>query len=616
MMKRFAFFKENNFSLASLLLVLLTIIVCLFIKPSVDVIKWDVFGYYLYLPAFFIHNDIGLNNIEWVYDIVDLYHNTDTLYQFAPSPLGHMVNQYSMGMAFLYFPFFVIGHIIALFTSYAVDGYSFPYQVMMFVSGLFYFILGLIYLRKVLLHFFSDKVSAIVILLIGLGTNYFQIELQNGLMPHSFLFALYALLVWVTIKWEKEITVKNSIFLGLLIGLITLARPTEIVCVFIPLLYGVTSVKELLIRKSLLYEKWKYSLTTILVSFFVGLPQLIYWKALSGRFIYYSYVNKGEGLDLLSPNFINVLFSFRKGWLVYAPMMIFSIIGLYFIYKNYRKLFLSITVFFGLNLYLISAWSNWWYADSFGQRSLMQSYMIMAIPLGALVASSFKAQKNTKNSVWIIMGLFIVLNLFQTRQVTKQIIDGSRMTQEYYWSIFGQMSPPTTEQKELLLIERSTTSVDKFLNQENYTLSFSETLDFEESNDAHIVVENARSGTQIFRLDKAHSFSKKIKKEFNFLTQNDHAWIKISFWFYPTKQWKESKMSLIATFSHKGKDYKYRGLDTELLTNIKLNEWNKIEMDYLTPEVRSGGDVFSTYLWLRGEEKIMVDDLKIEVYNK
>ena len=35
---------------------------------------------------------------------------------------------------------------------------------------------------------------------------------------------------------------------------------------------------------------------------------------------------------------------------------------------------------------------------------------------------------------------------------------------------------------------------------------------------------------------------------------------------------------------------------------------------YLTPEVRSEEDNLKIYLWHRGKQKIMIDDLRIHVY--
>ncbi|MCO6499620.1 MAG: hypothetical protein J5I47_04475 [Vicingus serpentipes] len=605
----------NKKSFAVLFLVLILVLITNVVhNPTINVLRWDVFGYYIYLPAFFIYNDLGLDNLHWVKEINSIYHNTATLYQIALSPIGHNVNQYSLGMAILYSPFFLLGHGFALLTNYPADGFSLPYQVSIFLSGILYMLIGLIYFRKVLLHFFSDKIAAIVILIICLGTNYLHLQIRgNAIITHNYLFALYAILIWSTIKWHQQINNKNTLILGLIVGLIVTVRPSEVVSILIPVLYGVTSVSSFKERISFLIKKKKYVLRAVFVAFLVGLPQLIYWKLYAGQFFYYSYNNNGEGLDLLSPHTIGVLFSFRKGWLIYTPIMGFSIIGFYYLYKTHRQLFVPTLLFFIANLYLVSSWSTWWYAGSFSQRALMQSYVVMGLPLGALL--SYPWNKSLKISGTFILSFFLIFNLFQTWQISNGILNEERMTKDYYFSVFGQITPPTEEQKELLLIQRSLTAVDEFLHPEKYQLVLTEEEGFENEKEG-VIFDYPHSGKRVFKMDKTHVFSPAIKKKFSELTEQDHAWIKVTLWVYPSEKWKESELSLITTFLYKGRAYKYRGMDTERDTELIPNQWNKVEKYYLTPHPRTKEDVFRVDAWLRGTEEIIIDDLKIEVFNK
>jgi hypothetical protein len=106
-----------------------TIIVYAFlaiVKFPGNIISWDVFGYYLYLPFSFIYDDIELKNEQRVWDIINTYHNTATFYQSMKLENGVHIMKYSMGMAVLYAPFFFIGHIMAVFTNYPADGFSIP----------------------------------------------------------------------------------------------------------------------------------------------------------------------------------------------------------------------------------------------------------------------------------------------------------------------------------------------------------------------------------------------------------------------------------------------------------------------------------------------------------
>jgi len=48
--------------------------------------------------------------------------------------------------------------------------------------------------------------------------------------------------------------------------------------------------------------------------------------------------------------------------------------------------------------------------------------------------------------------------------------------------------------------------------------------------------------------------------------------------------------------------------------NLKLNEWNRICFDYLTPEVRRKTNNLKVYIWYRGKEALFVDDLQVEIF--
>lgn len=601
------------FSKYPVYITLLFVLVFSLINIPSNVISWDVFGYYLYLPAFFIYNDLGLSDTSWCYQILETYNNSGTFYQVALSPKDFYVINYSMGMSLSYLPFFGIAHLVAYFTDYPADGFSQPYQMALIIGNGFYISLGIICLRKVLVHFYSEIVSTIVIALVIFGTNFFQVSYANPGMSHMFLFSMYALLMWQTIRWKEKTNLKNTFLLGLICGWIILSRPTEIVCLFIPLLWGVDKIS---IKERFVFVKQNFMLFVvfILILFLAGLPQFIYWKTYAGSYFYNSYTNNGEGLDLFSPHTIDTLFSFRKGWLIYTPLMIFSIIGMYHLYKNKRSIFYSVIAFFIVNLYLVSSWSNWWYATSFSQRALMQSYAVLALPLGAFIVYLRNARKVIKLAGSGVLVLFVSLNLFQIWQMHHDIIDGSRMTKSYYLSTFGQIASPTLEQKKLLLIERSTTEVEKFNHQEDYEVVLTDIHDFE--NEHGFVFDNAHSGIKVFKLNIDKNFSGARHMRFEQLTDKDHAWIKLSAWVYPTENWNESNLSLVATFIHNGGNYSYKARNIDEMTTVIPNQWNKIEMDYLTPEVRLGTDSLATYFWLRGGGEIYIDDFKVEVFNR
>ena len=432
---------------------------------------------------------------------------------------------------------------------------------------------------------------------------------QNA-MSHNFLFTTYTLIIWLSILWHKSYKIKYVIWLAFICGVTILSRPSEVVCLIIPALWGMSN-KNILSDRFNLFLKYKKQIGVfITILILIASLQMIYWKIHTGKYIFYSYSgNAGEGFEFFHPNIFNVLFSFRKGWLIYTPIMVFSIAGFYFIYKKNRPIFYSLFIYFLCNLYIVSSWSCWWYAQSFSQRSLIASYPIMAIGLGYLL-TWLKEKSFLKVIGYTLMIGCILLNIFQTKQFYFCVLDGERMTQNYYFKIFGKMKV-TEEDKKLLLIKRSFDGSETFTNEQEYTCKLLNKLDFENTDKRESTV--SYSATHSYKLDSVNIYSPCIESPYYKITNKDHAWIRVSAFVYPTKELKTNPFSLVIHFNHRGYAYKYRAFDSENM-KLELNKWNKICFDYLTPEVRNKKDNLKVYLWDRGKAVLYVDDLQVLVY--
>ena len=377
------------------------------------ILSWDVFGYYLYLPATFIYHDLGLKDFSWLQHIFDVYNPTIGFYQAYIGPAGDYILKYTMGMAIVYSPFFFIGHIFAWLFGFPADGFSLPYQVAVALGSVVIAIAGIWIFRRVLLKFFSESVTSLVMILIVLGSNYFELTAYDGAMPHNILFTLYALILYLTLIWHEHQKLRYAIWLGLAIGLTILIRPSSAVIVIIPFLWGIHDNESLVRKWDLVKSNFGQIVVVIALIFAVPFLQFIYWKIHSGNFFFYSY-ESDQKLVGAGPFLWYVLFSFKKGWLIYAPIMIFPLMGFYFLgYKN-RLVFQAIFVFFIINLLLIASWPTWWYGGSLGQRALMESYVILGIPLGYFLQWLLKRKIYFQIPLFSVFIFIILLNLFQT----------------------------------------------------------------------------------------------------------------------------------------------------------------------------------------------------------
>ncbi len=405
------------------------------------VIEWDVHSYYEYLPAYFIFDDIKFEKSD--YRIGDHRH----LFWPVYTDDGRKVIKMTMGTSYFYAPFFFVAHAYASVTNYAEDGFSEPYKLLLLLSTIFYLIIGLDFVRKILLRLnFSDAVIGITILLLGLGTNILCYASQSAPMSHIYSFCLFAAFIFYTIKWYEKPNWKLAILLGILFGWITLIRPTNSVIGIFFMLYGTSNLQELKNRISFFLKQWPSLILITIFSFLMLIPQLLYWKHVTGGYISYSYGE--EGFFFSHPRILEGLFSWRKGWLVYTPLMAFALIGIFFLKDELKKFKAAIIVFMLCNIYIIFSWWCWWYGGTLGQRSLIESYALLSIPLAAIIQ---KVQSSTRPATlpfwgrwrgWLfcfVAVFFIWLNIFQTYQFEFHALHHDGMNKELYFKQFGKM---------------------------------------------------------------------------------------------------------------------------------------------------------------------------------
>ena len=406
-------------------------------KSTAATISWDVSGYYMYLPALFIYEDI--KGCKFMGEILEKYKpepppGFSQAYKHKES--GNYVMKYSIGQAITYSPFFAIAHLWASNSSvYEADGFSYPYQTMISMGMLLFAIIGLIFLRKSLLVYFEDKIVALGILGIVLGSNYLNYAAIDGAMTHNTLFTIYTVLIYLSIRFHKNPSIARSIGIGVCVGLAALIRPTELLSCLIPMLWGANIFKREALNKRLQFlSRNSFKLIiAVVVTAAIGFVQLGYWKYATGDWIVYSY--QDQGFSWLKPHLLDGIFSYRCGWLVYSPIMVFSIIGLRSLYRSQKDIFPAVFIFSMLFIYITFAWDIWWYGGSLGQRAMVQSYPILAFPLCAFASQVLGWRKQVfKFLIGCLAMIFIYANIWFTHQAHRGgKLRASYMTNAYFW---------------------------------------------------------------------------------------------------------------------------------------------------------------------------------------
>ena len=404
------------------------------------VINNDTAEYYSYLPATIIYHDL---HFDFITELPEDFEGR--IWVVEPEEEDFRVVKMTMGLSLLLLPFFLLAHLFALLTPFLANGYSPPYEAAVYLGNVFYAIVGLYFLRKLLLRHFTEKITTWTFIGIAFATNFFfYASLHEGL-THAMNFALITGFIYFTEKWHERPDWETSTWIGLLTGIIVLVRPSNLVVVLIFLLYRVYNTSTLNLKWKLYKTNFNKLLTITILSLLVVSPQLIYWKVITGDWFYFTYGN--ESFFWHDPEIIKGLFSFRKGWLLYTPLMGLTIIGMAFLWKEKRDYAILIPVFLVLNVYIIYSWWAWWYGGGFGSRPLVDYYGLFAIPLAVFLKKSFEKRLLIKRVVQGLVILFLLLNVWQSKQYKRGVLHYDGMTQQAYFRLFFAWDIPKNYNK-------------------------------------------------------------------------------------------------------------------------------------------------------------------------
>lgn len=540
------------------------------------VCAYDGFGYYMYLPALFDKGTLAVER-DWAQGLQNEYCNGIYAYQLIPRKNGNYVNIYHMGMAFLELPSYIISDQFARWMGYRTDGFSKPYQVGFLVNALLFILLGLVFLRKLLLLFFKDKLVALLIALVYLTSNFFITSLYQYDLPHVYLFALNAIFLFYFFKYTKEKKKKQLLVSAIILGLTFAIRPTQVLWGVIPLIY-------LYMNRSNNKDFWKSILIFPLFAILWNIPHLFYWKIVGGELILPNLHT--EEIILIDPNLIDFLFSYRKGWLIYSPFFILFFIGLVKVFKKDRLLFWGTLIFTFSYIYITSSWETWWYAASYSARPMIEVYPLLLITIGFLFQSISSLYIKTL-TIGFVTGT-IILNLFQSFQFTKGILHFDRMSKEHYWYIFGRIQIDNYDNSRLLMNRGDINWIDKV--NSSFKIETEEIFNLKKSIKTG-PIQNLRI-TNIFLFDKIKTDETLIEVSMSIKTSDStqHCFL---------------QMETCSDFSC------YDWKSEEVSFGKLQNKSNEIKMKFNLPDVRHEGDWLQIYLYNPENASLEIESFKM-----
>jgi hypothetical protein len=582
------------------------IVTQLMLRPWSTPITWDGFGYHLYLPLIFVHQDLGMVDPGIIPGIFEQYRPSDTFYQAHLAPTGHMVIRYTPGLALLHLPGFLIAHIVAHSGTYPADGLSLPYQLAATTTAMSFLLVGLWALLRVLHRYFKPTTAYLTAALILYGTNLMDQAVEQQMMTHLYSFALYSLLLLTTARFHERPGANRAFATGLVLGVLVLVRPTNALAVLIPLLWPMPGMG---IADKLRWV-WGEQRSMLLAALAGAIPPVLlllgYWRAYSGDWLYDSYQNPGEGLDLFYPHIHKFLFSFRKGWFIYTPIMLVALAGLLFLRRGaVKRLCFSLLLFLFTFIYVVSSWTLWYYPGGFGQRAAVDIYPIMALGLGAVVEHVLNGSAWRKWAALAGFALLVALLQFQIMQQRWGVRPADRLTWSYYWSSFLDKAPDPTK-AHLMLYERPTTQVNEL------PAGHGPVQGATWSQPTPDLQGLAPDGSPAHVLSIDTPYSPAFKLPYREITKADHAWLVVSGSVLIADS-SAMEGCIVAHMDHGGA-YGYRAWDLRTIPGIRPGEWTPFRFVYLTPVPRRPWDPLVTYAWHRGGSVFWAKEFQVELH--
>ncbi len=394
-------------------------------------INTDGSGYYAYLPQWFIYSDSP--HFSFLPEICKKYHTNKFIAGIQMGFKKQGIDKYFIGTPICISPFFLVNHILQKAIGKAPDGYSKSYQFSIAISALFYSLFGIIGLIKLLKLFnLSNSIISLMVVFTAIGTSVNFYASFNPSFSHIYSFCCISWFLFFSKRWSISREANNVIWLGFLLGLIFIIRPTNIfIALITPFLF-----KNSCDFKIIVFELFKKFKSKILISFFLffGLFFLQLYNVHSqiGRWTLNTYSD--EHFDfLLNPKWFEVLFGFEKGFFIYNPILflllpaiIWGVIKRTYFTLGFLFFFIGIT-------YLTSSWWCWWYGGGLGMRPFVDFTSLFIL----IIALFYDSIHTLLKSIVIIYSICVIY-FYQILQIqfNRNILHYDLMTKEKFWNIF------------------------------------------------------------------------------------------------------------------------------------------------------------------------------------
>jgi hypothetical protein len=338
---------------------------------------------------------------------------------------GHLENHFTVGPAILWTPFLLLTHAgvllaRALGSSVAANGFSAPYRITMAFATGFYAFLGLLLAFRLARQYVEERWAFLATLSIWWASSLPVYMYFNPSWSHAHSAFVVALFLWYWHETRSSRSLSQWLVLALITGLmLNVYYPNAMVLAVLAIEVfrqyylafrpdpsaapaSALRVPQLLVRQCLFGA-------VVLICL---LPTLVTRYLIYGNPFESGYTPLRDWL-WSSPVFLSVLFSSNHGLLVWTPILLLAIAGLFIFWRWQRRAGVPFLAAFLAFYLFIACYPDWAGISSYGNRFFVSLTALFILGLSVFldrIAQLFRSPRAALAVTSSVLALFIFWN--------------------------------------------------------------------------------------------------------------------------------------------------------------------------------------------------------------
>ena len=409
--------------LYSKLLLLLFFLTLPLVNPWV---RGDGVGYYAYVRSLLVEHNLDFAN-DWRAAnesfSMGRVRQDGTIDPRQYTSTGHLDNHFAVGPSMLWAPFLLPVHYAMLTlqrfgVNVQANGYSRPYLVTMALATALYGFLGLLISFRLACLFTEKRWSCLATLGIWFASSLPVYMYFNPSWSHAHSVFAVAVFLWYWQQTRRGRTTGQWVILGLISGLVLDVYYANIAILLVPLVESLQGYWRSWRAPGRDWNAFGGLFGANLLYCFAALitfsPTLITRQIIYGHPLSFGYAGGVDVTKWASPRLASVLFSSDHGLLVWTPILIPAVAGLFILRRHDRALaayFITAVLAF---YYLVAIDLCWDGISSFGNRFFISLTPLFILGLAVFLSEFAKwigRERKALAFVRAATALLIVWNL-------------------------------------------------------------------------------------------------------------------------------------------------------------------------------------------------------------